>query len=75
MELLCDVHLLCILGVGSLDHRDDCLNHELSIQCGHPLLFDCLRADLTSVSLNIGVVDFSDKVDLWWLKWIPLGKV
>ena len=70
-----DCHLLCVLRIRCLHDREDGLNDEFSVQSGHPILVDSLRANLTRVRLDARVVDFRDELDLGWLEWIVIREV
>ena len=72
---LSDCHLLRVLRIRCLHDGKDGLNDEFSVESGHPILVDSLRANLTCVRLDARVVDFRDELDLGWLEGIVVREV
>ena len=72
---LSDSHLLCILGIRRLQHGEDGLDDELSVQGWHPVLVDRLRADFSRVRLHARVVNLGHELDLRWLEGVVVREV
>ena len=72
---LCNRHLLGVFRVWRLHDCKNGLNDEFSIESGHPVLVDSLRANLASVCLDARVIDLRDKLDLGWLERVVVREV
>ena len=68
-------NLLGVLGVGGLQHSQDGLDHELSVQGGHPVGINRLRADLAGVRLHTRVVNLRHELDLRGLERVVVREV
>ena len=72
---LCNRHLLGVFRVWRLHDCENGLNDEFSIESGHPVLVDSLRANLASVCLDARMIDLRDELDLGWLERVVVREV
>jgi hypothetical protein len=75
LEDLGDFGLQRVICVRVLQQRDETLNDEARVQCRHPVVLDCLCADLARVLLDVGVEDLRLEEHLRGLEWVVVGEV
>jgi hypothetical protein len=64
-----------VVCVGRLDNGKNRLDDKVSAESGNPCCVNCLSADLTSLVIDVGVIDFGDELDLWRFEGIVVVEV
>ena len=59
-----------VVGVGVFEQSDQRFNQEFGVQCWDPVVLNSLRADVSSVLLDIWMVNLSHELDLWAFEWV-----
>ena len=75
LELTGNVVLHWVFRVRARDQLNQHLYDEVRVQSRNPTVLDSLLADLTSVSLDVGVIDFCHEEDLRTFEWVIVTEV